>query len=280
MLGAVSRLGFDVAAEHAMFMTEPKLDVLPRLLLKAHARFRGQVTLQSNDPLEPPKVDFKYFERDQNGKPTPDSDKDLQAMREGVDIVNKLIKGSHDELMLHPEIMAGVDLDSPEGIDKFVQDPAWGHHASCTCKIGGDDDPMAVNQIDLGILVEEPRHVGERPRQKKVVAVEPSHDLARDLGKPPVDRLGLAAVRAGFASRQLAPVALDDSRRAVTRSAVLYGVLQPRIALRQHALYRPPPGDAPPRARVRELGDSEELDAASGGPPLDPRRRCRRKGER
>ncbi len=65
-------------------------------------------------------------------------------MREGVDIVNKLIKGSHDELMLHPEIMAGVDLDSPEGIDKFVQDRAWGHHASCTCKIGGDDDPMAV----------------------------------------------------------------------------------------------------------------------------------------
>ena len=114
------------------------------LLLKAHARFRGQVTLQSNDPLDPPKVDFKYFERDQNGKPTPDSDKDLQAMREGVDIVNKLIKGSHDELMLHPEIMAGVDLDSPEGIDKFVQDRAWGHHASCTCQIGGDNDPMAV----------------------------------------------------------------------------------------------------------------------------------------
>ena len=31
-----------------------------------------------------------------------------------------------------------------EGIDKFVQDRSWGHHASCTCKIGGDNDPDAV----------------------------------------------------------------------------------------------------------------------------------------
>ena len=114
------------------------------LLLKAHARFRGQVTLNSKDPLDPPKVDFKYFERDQNGKPTPDSEKDLQAMREGVAIVNKLIRGSHDELMLHPEIMEGVDLETDEGVNKFVEDRAWGHHASCTCKIGGDDDKDAV----------------------------------------------------------------------------------------------------------------------------------------
>jgi hypothetical protein len=36
VVGAVRALGFDVAAEHSMFLTEPKLDVLPRLLLKAH----------------------------------------------------------------------------------------------------------------------------------------------------------------------------------------------------------------------------------------------------
>ena len=26
----------------------------------------------------------------------------------------------------------------------FVRDEAWGHHASCTCAIGANDDPMAV----------------------------------------------------------------------------------------------------------------------------------------
>lgn len=114
------------------------------LMLKAHARFRGSVTPRSKDPLEPPAVDFKYFERDQNGNPTPDTAKDLQAMREGVGLVNKLIKESKHGLKLHPEIMKGVDLNCSQGIDAFVQDRAWGHHASCTCKIGGDNDPYAV----------------------------------------------------------------------------------------------------------------------------------------
>jgi choline dehydrogenase len=123
---------------------KPPHDTWTWLLLKAHARFRGQVTLQSNDPLEPPKVDFKYFERDQNGKSTADSEKDLQAMRDGIAIINKLLKGCKHELTLHPDIMKGVDLETDEGVNNFVEDRAWGHHASCTCKIGADDDPSAV----------------------------------------------------------------------------------------------------------------------------------------
>ena len=113
------------------------------LLLKAHARFRGQVTLQSSNPLNPPAVDFKYFERGPDGVLTLDAAKDLVAMREGVRLVNRLLDASR-ELTLHPDVMSGVDLTSDSGIDQFVQDRAWGHHASCTCKIGGDDDPQAV----------------------------------------------------------------------------------------------------------------------------------------
>src|SRR5207237_362206 len=107
--------------------TEPPHDKWTWLLLKAHARFRGTVTLQSSDPLDPPHVDFNYFERDADGKLTPDAEKDLQAMREGVDIVKRLLKGAEHKLPLHPDCMKGVDLQSPEGIDKFVQDRAWGH---------------------------------------------------------------------------------------------------------------------------------------------------------
>ena len=114
------------------------------LLLKAHARFRGQVTLQSNDPLDPPAVNFNYFERDQNGRLTADSEKDIQAMTEGVEIVKRLLDGSRHQLPLHPVCMSDVDLQTPEGIRKFVEDRAWGHHASCTCKIGSDNDPDAV----------------------------------------------------------------------------------------------------------------------------------------
>jgi choline dehydrogenase len=113
------------------------------LLLKAHTRFRGRVTLQSRDPLDPPAVDFDYFARGPDGTLTPEAALDLTAMREGVRLVNTLLAGS-TELSLHPEVMRGVDLDSDAGIDQFVQDTAWGHHASCTCKIGGDRDPEAV----------------------------------------------------------------------------------------------------------------------------------------
>jgi choline dehydrogenase len=116
------------------------------LLLKAHTRFRGRVTLSAKDPLkplEPPDVDFNYFERDATGALTPDAAADLTAMRDGVRFVKGLVDGS-ERLRLHPEIMRGVDLDTDDGIDAFVQDRAWGHHASCTCKIGGDGDENAV----------------------------------------------------------------------------------------------------------------------------------------
>jgi len=105
-------------------------------LLKAHARFRGEVTLASKDPLDPPAVDFKYFERAANGALTSDAVKDLTAMREGIRIVKKLVKQSSQLQGLDPEAMRGVDLDSDSVIDQFVQDHAWGHHASCTCPIG------------------------------------------------------------------------------------------------------------------------------------------------
>jgi choline dehydrogenase len=114
------------------------------LLLKGHTRFRGQITLESTDPLVPPKIDFNYFPRDATGVLTPDAAADLRAMREGVRFVNGLIDDSEGVLKLHPGIMGGVDLETDAGIDAFVQDRAWGHHASCTCKIGGDRDPEAV----------------------------------------------------------------------------------------------------------------------------------------
>jgi len=102
------------------------------------------VTLQSNDPLDPPVVNFNYFERGENGQLTPESEQDMQAMIEGVDIVKRLLAGASRQLPLHPECMSDVDLETPEGIRKFVEDRSWGHHASCTCKIGSDDDPDAV----------------------------------------------------------------------------------------------------------------------------------------
>jgi choline dehydrogenase len=123
---------------------EPPRDSWTWLLLKGHARFRGRVTLNSADPLDPPHVDFNYFPRDKNGELTTGAKLDLHAMREGVALVNKLLKGTTGHLNLHKEVMKGVDLETDAGVDQFIQDRAWGHHASCTCKIGSKDDEYAV----------------------------------------------------------------------------------------------------------------------------------------
>jgi choline dehydrogenase len=114
------------------------------LLLKAHTRARGRVRLRTNDPLDPPDVDFNYFERDASGALTSGAAADLKAMREGVRFVKRLIDDAATVLKLHPTIMQGLDLETDGGIDAFVQGRAWGHHASCTCRIGGDGDPDAV----------------------------------------------------------------------------------------------------------------------------------------
>jgi choline dehydrogenase len=35
-------------------------------------------------------------------------------------------------------------VQSTEDIESYIKNTAWGHHCSCTCAIGADDDPMAV----------------------------------------------------------------------------------------------------------------------------------------
>lgn len=38
----------------------------------------------------------------------------------------------------------GADVVTDEQLETYIKDNAWGHHASCTCPIGGDDNPFAV----------------------------------------------------------------------------------------------------------------------------------------
>ena len=40
--------------------------------------------------------------------------------------------------------MPGPAYDEPDKLREFIRDEAWGHHASCTNKIGSEKDDMAV----------------------------------------------------------------------------------------------------------------------------------------
>lgn len=106
-------------------------------ILKAHPRnSAGTVTLQSADPLDMPEITFNYFDTGVG-----DYDADLTALYEAVE----LARDAFDRQLVNiTEVLPGADVQSKKDIETYVKDGAWGHHASCTCPIGADDDPMAV----------------------------------------------------------------------------------------------------------------------------------------
>lgn len=107
-------------------------------VLKAHTNnTAGVVSLASSDPRDPPHINFKYFEEgnDRGGE-------DLESVVEGIEFVRGLISSLGD--IVEEEELPGPGCRSREELRDFVRTQAWGHHASCTCKIGAEDDPMAV----------------------------------------------------------------------------------------------------------------------------------------
>lgn len=105
-------------------------------VLKAYTKNNaGCVKLQSRDPRKWPLINFHYFAEGSDKQ-----DADLDAVVDGVEFVREMNKS----LGAIKEFAPGSKYDKPGGLKEFVQNEAWGHHASCTCKIGADDDPMAV----------------------------------------------------------------------------------------------------------------------------------------
>lgn len=105
-------------------------------ILKAHTENRaGRVALKSADPLDPPDINFHYFDEGSG-----DHQSDLNAVVDGVKFVRSLIAQS-DEL---EEEFPGNLVRSDDEIRQFVKDNAWGHHASCSCAMGRPDDKNAV----------------------------------------------------------------------------------------------------------------------------------------
>jgi choline dehydrogenase len=109
-------------------------------ILKAHTtNTAGQVTLRSKDPTDMPRIDFHYFGEDNDA-----AGDDLKAVVAGIEFVRDMNERLQRRGLIKAELVPGPAYDTPEKLRQFVQDEAWGHHASCTNKIGADDDPEAV----------------------------------------------------------------------------------------------------------------------------------------
>jgi choline dehydrogenase len=107
-------------------------------ILKAHTRnTAGRVTLRSNDPRDTPEINFHYFDEG-----TDPSGEDLESVVEGVEFARRIMARCADRV--EREVVPGAAVQSRESIRRFIKDNAWGHHASCTCPIGPQQDRMAV----------------------------------------------------------------------------------------------------------------------------------------
>jgi choline dehydrogenase-like flavoprotein len=111
-------------------------DCLTFAVLKAHTLNRaGRVTLRSNDPRMRPDINFHYFdEGDDHAR------EDLGAVITGIRAVRKITAPMRRRGWIGPEEWPGEAVQSDKDLAAHVRAAAWGHHASCSCAIGPEED--------------------------------------------------------------------------------------------------------------------------------------------
>lgn len=100
----------------------------------------GSVRLASADPLDPPDINFRFFEEG--------GDEDLTEILDAMKLLREAWQVAGEEVLPYdeknpcPGTGAG-DCTDEEQITR-LREQAYSHHATSSCKIGADDDEMAV----------------------------------------------------------------------------------------------------------------------------------------
>ena len=103
--------------------------------LKARTENTGRVELTSANPWDPPFINFQNF---RDGQSVGDNDKDMKALLDGVDFVRRMNARLNAAQIKNTEIWPGPDKQGA-ALREFIRNETWGHHASCTCRMGRDE---------------------------------------------------------------------------------------------------------------------------------------------
>tara|TARA_R110002003_G_scaffold27_28_gene1532 strand:- start:212 stop:994 length:783 start_codon:yes stop_codon:yes gene_type:complete len=107
------------------------------LMLKAEFRNNaGSVTLRSADPQDVPEIRKRNF--------AVGGDEDLDALLEGLKYGRQSFKDLIPLDGRFEEVWPGSHVKTDAQLRDFARHEAWGHHASCTCPIGAEDDANVV----------------------------------------------------------------------------------------------------------------------------------------
>ncbi len=96
---------------------------------------RGYVAITSPNPHDKPFIQFNYISTEQ----------DRQDWRDCIRLTREILSQPAMDNFRGEEIQPGVAITSDEAIDSWVkQNVESAYHPSCSCKMGADNDPMAV----------------------------------------------------------------------------------------------------------------------------------------
>ena len=107
-----------------------------------YPKSRGSITLQSNHPGDQALIEPNYLS----------APEDQKVMIEGVRIARKILAAPDFEKFNGKELYPGDEAETDEDILEFLRERAETiYHPIGTCKMGSDDDPMAVvdNQLNV-----------------------------------------------------------------------------------------------------------------------------------
>ncbi|NAW58782.1 MULTISPECIES: choline dehydrogenase [unclassified Vibrio] len=96
---------------------------------------RGHVAITSSDPHVKPEILFNYISTEQ----------DKQDWRDCIRLTREILSQPAMDAYRGTEIQPSVEVTSDQVIDQWVKENVESaYHPSCTCKMGSDNDPMAV----------------------------------------------------------------------------------------------------------------------------------------
>lgn len=104
---------------------------------------RGRVWLQSNNPLEPPRIQFNYMS----------TDKDWADFRNCIRLTREIFAQPAFKNFVDGEIAPGAEIQSDDQLNEFIRDAVESAYHPCgTCRMGQSDDVEAVVDTECRVI--------------------------------------------------------------------------------------------------------------------------------
>jgi choline dehydrogenase-like flavoprotein len=131
----------DHAVAYGAVLPERIVSIAPNV---AKPRSRGRVWITSDDPSSPPSIDYRYF-TDPDGR-------DEATLIAGIRLARRIAAQQPMSEWIVREVFPGPDVTSDDELSEALRATHQTvYHVSGTCRMGADDDPMAVCDPQLRV---------------------------------------------------------------------------------------------------------------------------------